>query len=150
MATGNGQYITIGSDPKHGMTVWWDQKNPDSIHLTTDDPRWTDENGERFGLRVVFSANPRSADYNPANFNRCARALVAAGKAAPVVVPVHSRKLVDRAEVIAELAAQPLTVSVTCAKNPAGPVDPAAYGWTDCPDCRAVVVDKAAHVCPAG
>lgn len=71
--------------------------------MATNDPLFTDEQGDRPGIRVVFSSNPRSADYNPATFNRLARALDAAGVAAPSPVPVHPRHLRHRDGVINQL-----------------------------------------------
>ncbi|WP_153395339.1 hypothetical protein [Ornithinicoccus halotolerans] len=123
------------------MNVWWD-KNQNAIHVTTNDSRFTDEHGEKPGLRVVFSANPKSADYNPSNFNRCARVLRDEGVDAPDEVPIHSRVLKQRPGVIAALAA-PEKVAVP---SP-GAADPAAFGWTSCPHCRAVLVDKQGHTC---
>ena len=54
-----------------------------------------DENGGRPGFWVSFDANPRSADYHPANFNRL-RLLRAAGKPAPDEAPLGSGRLSDR------------------------------------------------------
>jgi len=137
MSTPTGNYVVMGEHSNHRVNIWWDQKNPDSIHLTSNDPAFTDEHGDKPGLRAVFSANPRSADYNPANFNRCARALAAAGKAAPAEVPVLSRKLADRAAVIAQLGAAPVAL--------AGQADLAALGLAVCGTCRCLVDDLAAH-----
>lgn len=87
---------------------------------------------------VVFNANPRSADYNPANFNRLARFLRARGRPAPEEEPLKPRQLNRRQQVIAELAAD--------AVQPMGkPADPTAFGWTTCPACAAVVIDLNKH-----
>lgn len=88
----SNDYITV-----NGVNVWWQPSDPDRVHYATNDPTFTDTAGERPGIRVVFSSNPMSADYSPANFNRCARALRAAGKSAPPHdVPERSRRLRDR------------------------------------------------------
>ena len=80
-----------------GVTIWWDSSQPTRMHYTVNDPRFTDAAGERPGIRVVFSSDPKSADYNPNNINRCARALREEGKPAPKHdVPESSRRLRDR------------------------------------------------------
>jgi hypothetical protein len=153
-------YLNIGT-PKEPVTIWWAKdSDPTRIHLTTGDPRFTDENGGRLGLRVVFSSNPRSADYNPGNFNRCARALADAGIAAPDLVPVHPRHLKQRSGVIAELAAEEAAAAADTAlgdvadstapaslstASGASIADPAEYGWATCPICWSIVVDLDAH-----
>jgi hypothetical protein len=135
--TPKGQYVYVGSDP-HSFTLWFDQKAGDSIHLTSGDPRFLDENGERPGLRVVFSSNPNSADYNPGNFNRSARVLKEAGKAAPEEVPLESRRLADRPKVKAQLkTVQPSST------------DPAQFGWQVCNGCGCVIISTANHSCHA-
>lgn len=72
-ASGGGQPITL----------WWTEKEPDRIHLILTDDRLVDSAGEKPGLRLVLSSNPKSADYSPANFNRCARLLRGKGMPAP-------------------------------------------------------------------
>jgi hypothetical protein len=134
MTTPAGNYIVLGQPPHH-VNIWWDQKNPDSIHLTSSDPGFTDEDGGKPGFRVVFSSNPRSADYSPANFNRCSRALAASGKSAPAEVPVLSRKLADRPAVIAQLSAQPISSTASLG----------ALGLEICGHCRSAVADLEAH-----
>jgi hypothetical protein len=135
--TPKGQYVHVGTDP-HPFTLWFDQKAGDSIHLTSGDPRFTDENHERPGLRVVFSSNPNSADYNPGNFNRCARVLKSAGKAAPEEVPLESRRLADRSKVKVQLKSHgPL------------PADPDQFGWQACVNCGCVIISAATHSCHA-
>jgi hypothetical protein len=97
-------YITIGgSSGAEAIKVWWEERD-NAMHLGTSDPRFTsapEEGGEDGGpgLRWKFSANPRSADYNPRYFNRVARALRAAGKRAPEHdVPEHKRRLDQRSD----------------------------------------------------
>ncbi|MFJ1758858.1 hypothetical protein ACIOD2_00995 [Amycolatopsis sp. NPDC088138] len=48
----------------------------------------------------MFNANPRSADYSPANFNRLARYLRQQGKPAPAEAALHTRQLARRDDVI--------------------------------------------------
>jgi hypothetical protein len=86
-----GDYLILD-----GLKVWWQEKEPERIHLTTDRPDISDEDGQKAGLRIVFSSNPASADYNPGNFNRMARWLRQHGKSAPDEVPLGSRLLRDR------------------------------------------------------
>lgn len=98
------KFITAG-DSGHAFNIFWHPGQPDRIHMATNDPTFTDEQGAKPGIRVVFSSNPRSVDYNPATFNRLARALSAAGAAAPAEVPVHPRHLRYRDAVIKQLGA---------------------------------------------
>lgn len=128
-------YLTVGDQQGHPFTLWWRENDPDRIHLTTNDPRFLDEHGSRPGIRIVVSSNPRSADYNPATFNRCSRALAAAGRPAPPEVEVHSRKLAER----------PSGTTPSLAAAAPGSVD-------SCPGCFALVTDLEGHlaVCPAG
>lgn len=129
-------YSRLGTedDPVH---VWYDE-GTQSIHLTCNDRRLTDENGEKPGFRVVFNANPRSADYSPANFNRLARFLRTQGRPAPEEAPLKPRQLNRRQQVIAELMAE--------TAKPAGkPADPVVFGWATCPACTAVVADLDKH-----
>lgn len=153
------KYLNIGN-AEHPVTVWWSSTQADRVHVTTGDPQFTDENGERAGLRIVFSSNPRSADYNPGNFNRVARALDAVGIAAPATVAVHQRHLRSRNQVIAEAAAESAHAEASAAlgdvaeqtqsvvmstASGATVADPAEYGWAACPICSALVVDLEAH-----
>jgi hypothetical protein len=92
--------LTLG-DESHKITVSWNSKAPRRMLLVTSDPRFTDEKGEKPGLRTVFSANPKSADYDPAQFNRIARAMRSAGLDAPDEVPVRPRQIKKRRSVIA-------------------------------------------------
>lgn len=131
------KYARVGTnaDP---FEVWWDPTD-NSIHLTCNDKRLTDENGEKPGFRVVFNSNPRSADYNPATFNRLSRFLRDQDRPAPDEVPIKKRQLNLRQQVIAELAAD-------AAGNPMGKAaNPETMGWTMCPSCTAVVVDLNQH-----
>ena len=101
--SGSTKFITVGDRTGHPFNIFWDPGQPDRIHMATNDPAFVDEDGGKPGIRVVFSRNPRSADYNPATFNRLARALKAAGAAAPGEVPVHPRHLRYRDAVIKKL-----------------------------------------------
>jgi hypothetical protein len=73
--------------------IWWRADAPSEIHMTFVSGEMTDEAGGRPGLWITFSSNPRSANYHPANFNRCARWLAGKGKPAPAEVAVGERKL---------------------------------------------------------
>lgn len=90
-ATPAGDYLVL-----NGLNVWWNPSDPDRIHLATSQPDIVDDHGEKPGLRIVFSSNPNSADFNPGNFNRIARWLAANGKAAPPLTEAASRRLRDR------------------------------------------------------
>jgi hypothetical protein len=57
------------------VTVHQDTSDPERIRMYIDHPDFTDENGERPGMQLVFAANPKSADFNPNNFNRAYAAL---------------------------------------------------------------------------
>ncbi len=70
--------------------------DPERIHLATNRSDIVDDAGEKPGLRIVFSNNPNSADYNPGNFNRISRWLTANDKPAPPTVAKASRRLRDR------------------------------------------------------
>jgi hypothetical protein len=77
-------------------TVLWNPEQPDRIRLMINNPEMTDEDGERPGLQLVFSANPKSADYHPRYFNRAARFLGSLTLPHPREVPVRSRRIADR------------------------------------------------------
>ena len=62
------------------IKTWFDGK---VIHLVVVDPKLIDENRERPNLRLRFNADPNSADYDPAAFNRLGRYLRGQGKPAP-------------------------------------------------------------------
>lgn len=149
------QKVHVATDPQHTFSIWWDPDQPDRIRVATVDPQFVDENGERPGLQIVFSANPKSADFNPANFNRCARALQESAKVtglpAPSLVPLQPRHLRYRSEIIAAASAgevaQPSAVVAAEAGDSATPADPADFGWSMCPDCGCVVVSVADHTC---
>jgi hypothetical protein len=70
--------------------------DPERIHLATNRTDIVDDAGEKPGLRIVFSDNPKSADYNPGNFNRISRWLADNEKPAPPLVEKGSRRLRDR------------------------------------------------------
>jgi hypothetical protein len=86
-----GDYMTV-----EGATLWWRPDDPTRIHYTTNSDEFTNATGDSPGIRVVFSADPMSADYSPRNFNRAARALRRLGKPAPDEIPEPSRRLRDR------------------------------------------------------
>jgi hypothetical protein len=100
------KFITVGDTVGHPFKIFWHPGQPDRIHMATNDPAFVDEAGGKPGIRVVFSSNPRSVDYNPSTFNRLARALKAAGAEAPVEVPVHRRHLRYRDAVMRELGVE--------------------------------------------
>lgn len=81
---------------------WWSPDQPNEIHQVTSLTAFHDDNGERPGLWTTYSCNPKSANYNPANFNRCARAFIEDGQAAPALVEEHGRRLNRRAKLISE------------------------------------------------
>ena len=128
---------SVGSDePKtyltiDGFSAFWHDSQPDRIHLATKDPRFVDEHGTKPGIRIVFSANPASADYNPANFNRVARALREAGAPAPNDAPIASRKLKDR-----PAASKPRQAAQAVLGE----------DWRECPTCMSIVTDLDAHI----
>lgn len=105
---GQPKFLRVGDKPGHPFNIFWAASQPDRIHMATNDPDFLDENGARPGIRVVFSSNPRSVDYNPATFNRLARALRAAGAEAPGDVPLHPRHLRYRDALIKQLGAEHL------------------------------------------
>lgn len=85
----------------HQITLWWAPSQSDRVHLVLTDPRLVDSAGEKPGLRLVFSSNPKSADYSPANFNRCGRLLRSLGMPAPTAdVEEHPRHLRYRDKII--------------------------------------------------
>jgi hypothetical protein len=86
-----GDYLTLD-----GLTVWWNRDEPDRINLATNNPAIVDDDGGKPGLWIAVSSNPRSADYNPNNFNRLGRWLADHGKPAPEPVAKASRRLRDR------------------------------------------------------
>lgn len=134
---GKGDYVTIGSGP-NAFVVFFDKDSGDAIHLITDSPEITDEHGEKPGLRTVVSSNPKSANYNPPNFNRLARLLRKYGKTAPEDVPLHPRQLAKRPQVTALLLGS--------GTHDPGPADPKQFGWSICPHCSAVVLDVDDHL----
>lgn len=90
MATSDAKYTKVE------FNVFWQKTQPDRFHFATNDARFTDEKGERPGIRLVVSCNPRSADYNPATFNRLGRFFAEQGWDGPAQVPLHRRQLADR------------------------------------------------------
>ena len=59
------------------VRFYQDAKDPERIRMFVHWDGFTDQHGERPGMQLVFSANPKSADFNTNNFNRCYRALAA-------------------------------------------------------------------------
>jgi hypothetical protein len=87
-----GDFVTLLN-----AKIWWKQSS-NEIHLTINDDDLNHPNTDP-GMRVVFSVNPKSANYHPANFNRCADVLRHHGKAAPAEnVPEGNRRLDKRGE----------------------------------------------------
>lgn len=72
----NANYVTLQQ-----AKLWWKEAT-NEIHLTINDEDLK-HSGTAPGLRVVFSPNPKSANYHPGNFNRCADVLRKHGKGAP-------------------------------------------------------------------
>jgi hypothetical protein len=85
-----GDYVDLG-----GAHVWWTSDSPDEIQVTSDDPDLHHPSTGP-GMRIVFSANPRSANYHPANFNRCRQVLLQYGKSAPPEPAVEGDRRLDR------------------------------------------------------
>ena len=85
-----GDFVTLT-----GVKIWWVPNQADQIHLTADDPDLTHpQTGP--GMRVVFSANSKSANYHPANFNRCAAILRKYDKSAPSDDAVEGNRRLDK------------------------------------------------------
>jgi len=83
------------------VTIWWDRNSaPERIRLLTGDPRFTIEGDTGPGLQFPASCNPAHADYNPRQFNRLARFLQDQGLPAPGEVPIESRYLRDRLDLL--------------------------------------------------
>jgi len=127
----------LGSGSLSSINVWWSATEPERIHFVVADSRLTDEHGEKPGLRLVFSSNPKSADYSPANYNRCARTLRAAGMPAPADdVPEHKRHLRYRDALVGSAGAQ---------ASPGKFAKPSTDAVT-CPTCAAYVADLDTHM----
>lgn len=94
--------VSVGFITPQGFHVWWRPNQPSEIHLVTSDPMFNSADGEHPGLWTTYSSKPKSANYHPQNFNRCARALAAHGCEAPDEVPEHDRRLNQRGKWIAE------------------------------------------------
>ena len=86
-----GDYVAL----EDGVHVWWTPNHPDEIHLTFDDPELTHPDTGP-GMRVVFSRNVKSANYHPANFNRCAALLRKYGKSAPADDAIEGPRRLDK------------------------------------------------------
>ena len=143
--------MSVSSIEFNGFSVWWDPTQPERFRMAIADPTLVDENGEKPGLQVVFSANPKSADYNPASFNRFARRFRQQLGQGPADAPIHSRRLTARTQVIATLNGSLPTAAPTAPTAP--PVqDPTQFGWATCPRCFSIVVQMDGHdeVCGKG
>lgn len=130
----------IGEDGISSINIWWSEKEPDRIHLVIADTRLTEADGTKPGLRIVFSANPKSADYNPGNFNRCARLLREKGRPAPSAdIDEHRRHLRYRDALIAQVGSGDNSGSASATKTP-----PASANI--CSTCSAFVDDVDMHM----
>lgn len=130
----------------HNINLWWADSQPDRIHLVFADPRMHDGNGEKPGLRIVFSSNPKSADYSPANFNRCARLLREQDLPAPSQdVEEHPRHLRYRDKVIESTIGA--SASLTPSALPAGGNKPVTVPEEAllCSICSSFVADLDVH-----
>lgn len=140
--TPKNTYLDLSDESKGGgqpITLWWTDKEPDRIHLILTDNRLVDIAGEKPGLRLVLSSNPKSADYSPANFNRCARLLRSMGMPAPAEdVEEHPRHLRYRDALIAKI-----TDGTKPPKTATGVIPEEAV---HCDTCFCWVSDLDAHV----
>lgn len=77
------------------LRIHWRPDDDTRINLYVDNPVFFDirPGASGPGLWIVFSSNPDSADYHPKYFNRCVRALTAAGKNAPPECEEGPRRL---------------------------------------------------------
>lgn len=126
----------------HQITLWWAASQPDRIHLVLTDPRLVDSKGEKPGLRLVLSSNPKSADYSPANFNRCARLLRSLDMPAPAEdVEEHPRHLRYRDKIIDTVLGADASM-VPASKTPRADVREEAQV---CPVCSSYVYDLEVH-----
>ena len=97
---GADSYIKI--DDIGPWTLDWEQPHnagmhQGRMHLRTGEGPFTEGDGSKRGLHIVFDSNPGSADFNPRYFNRARRVLAAAGKLAPAAdISEVSRRLRDR------------------------------------------------------
>jgi hypothetical protein len=138
-------YLDLAEDTSgggHPINLWWVASQPDRVHLVLSDPRLVDANGEKPGLRLVFSSNPKSADYSPANFNRCARLLRSLGMPAPVEnVEEHPRHLRYRDRIIETVLSEDTMLTPTSGQSAVTDLAEAAL----CPSCSAFVADLTLH-----
>jgi hypothetical protein len=64
------------------------------FRLRTGDDMFTEADGGKAGLYLVFDSNSGSADYNPRYFNRCRRLMAAQGlEVWATDIPEHPRAL---------------------------------------------------------
>ena len=80
------------------FTVRLDPNNSRRVLMWSSSPELTDEHGAKPGMKQTFSADPDSADFDVAYYNRMLRFLHSGGVALDVseIQPVPSRKLRDR------------------------------------------------------
>lgn len=81
-----------GADVDGKFRIYWFSSDPTRIMLATDDEALAGPDAGD-GLRIAFSSNPNSRDFNPRYFNRCARFLAGQGKQAPPEVQETSRRI---------------------------------------------------------
>lgn len=147
MSASTTKYVDLGDESQgggHTASIWWSEKQPDRMTLTINDPRITAADGTKPGLRVVFSANPKSADYSPSNYNRCRRLLKKIGAPHPAEdIPEHPRHLRYRDAVIADVfgdaGASAPAHSVTSSD------DDVLANAVECPKCFSLVTDLDGH-----
>jgi len=63
--------------------VWYDDGQPDQVHLTVTDSGIVHPYSRDTGLHLVFSALPESVNYHPKTFNTLRALLAALGKPHP-------------------------------------------------------------------
>lgn len=76
--------------------VLWLPDDPGRIRFCVAASGFADIDGAKPGMVLVWSSNPKSADYNPRYFNRGSRYLAAKGLPHPNEVPERSRRLSAR------------------------------------------------------
>jgi len=76
--------------------AWAPRPPPAGSASTPTRQEMVNEAGGQHGFWTTFSTNPKSANYDPANFNRLSRWLESPGIEAPPQVPVGSRRLGTR------------------------------------------------------
>jgi hypothetical protein len=87
---------SVGAIAPEKPNIWWVRDRPSEIYMTMTTKAMVNEHGGQHGFWTTFSTNLKSANYDPANFNRLARWLESQGIDAPPQVPVGSRRLGTR------------------------------------------------------